>query len=106
MYGNRDNDYFREALNDTNSHLYKKICQSGPVVTFRLLTSSSLDLRGGLIVYRVEPSAYDWSKLATTGTSTTFQITSTDKQQERHKNTDNTTTTQSTNQQTEFKPSV
>lgn len=64
MYGNRDNDYFREALNNTDSYLYKKLCRSGPVLTFRLLTSSSLDLRGGIAIHRIEPTPYDWSNLA------------------------------------------
>lgn len=84
MYGNRDNEYFREALNDPNSHLYKKICQSGPVVTFRLLTSESFDLRGGLIVHRVEPIAYDWSKLTKTNNGS-LSFTSVVQQQQQIK---------------------
>lgn len=65
MYGNRDNDYFREALNNTDSYLYKKLCRSGPVLTFRLLASNSLDLRGGIAIHRIEPTPYNWSNLAT-----------------------------------------
>lgn len=67
MYGNRDNEYFREALNNTDSYLYKKICKSGPVVTFRLLVSENFDLRSGIAVHRVEPTNMHWS---TTGLNT------------------------------------
>lgn len=63
MYGNRDNDYLREALNDRNSRLYRKLCESGPVLTFKLLVSPSLSIAGGVAVHKVEPKPYDWLEL-------------------------------------------
>ncbi|CAI6350252.1 unnamed protein product [Macrosiphum euphorbiae] len=64
MYGRTDEYYIREASRNPNSYLYKKICTSGPVTTFRLLAEQSFDL-GSVTVNKLEPADSVWTEKIT-----------------------------------------
>lgn len=55
-----DSWYFRLAANNPNSYLNRRISESGPVVTFRMLVEPSFDLET-VTVHRVRPTVSEWS---------------------------------------------
>lgn len=61
MYGKRDANYLQEAELNPDSFLYRTICNSGPVATFRLLVEPSYDI-DSVTVNRLEPVDTCWNK--------------------------------------------
>ncbi|MGI4816424.1 MAG: hypothetical protein ACRYE7_00290 [Janthinobacterium lividum] len=61
MYGKQEAKYLRQAEANPDSYLYRKICNSGPVATFRLLVEPSYDV-DCVTVNRLEPEDSRWNK--------------------------------------------
>ena len=44
MYEEGDEQYLRDAVRNPNSYLYRRMCESGPAVTLRLLIGRGFDI--------------------------------------------------------------
>lgn len=73
-----DEQYLLQAQRDKDSFLYKKLCRSGPVVSFRLLLERSFTV-DNIILHKIEPTATIWETATGNSTNTTANTLATRK---------------------------